>query len=50
MTTEGVNEELVVNNELVKLWKDMVILYFKLSSHHSSDAAQTKHKSSQKLQ
>jgi hypothetical protein len=39
-----------VNNELVKLWKEMVTLYFQLRSHHSSDGAQTKHRSSQKLQ
>lgn len=49
-TTEGGHENFVVNNELVKLWKEMVTLYFKLRSHHSSDAAQTKHRSSQKLQ
>jgi len=29
-----------VNNELVKLWKEMVTLYFQLRSHHSSDGTQ----------
>jgi len=49
-TTDGVTEGLVVNNELVKLWKEMVTLYSQLCSHRSSDGAQTKHTSSQKLQ